>query len=134
MGGITLNQVTVPCTNYAASVAFYKQLGLIQIVDAPPRYARFECPVGEDGGAPATFSIHHVEAWTGADNPLVYFETDALDDLVESLKAYGAHVVSEAEDKTYLWREADVRDPAGNLIRLYTAGENRRFPPWRIET
>ena len=67
-----LNQVTVPCIDYAASVAFYKTLGLIQIVDSPPRYARFECP-DADGGEPATFSLHHVEGWQGCDDPLIYF-------------------------------------------------------------
>lgn len=46
-----LNQVTVGATDYDASVAFYRALGLVQIVDAPPRYARFETPTGE------TFSI-----------------------------------------------------------------------------
>ena len=49
---MNLNQVTLPARDYAASVAFYRQLGLTQIVDAPPRYARFEC----EGGA--TLSIH----------------------------------------------------------------------------
>ena len=27
-----------------------------------------------------------------------------------------------------------LRDPAGNAICLYHAGENRRFPPWRVDT
>jgi len=34
---------------------------------------------------------------------------------------------------SYLWFEADIEDPSGNRIRLFTAGENRRFPPWRIK-
>ncbi len=49
-----LNQITIPCTDYDASVAFYTRLGLTQIVDAPPRYARFEISTGEG----ATLSIH----------------------------------------------------------------------------
>lgn len=126
-----LNQVTVPCVDYAASVAFYKTLGLIQIVDSPPRYARFECPAG-DGGAPATFSLHHVEGWTGADEPLVYFEVDDLDAEYERLKAAGLDFTSPPADQSWLWKEAYLRDPAGNRICLYQAGENRRFPPWRI--
>ena len=32
----------------------------------------------------------------------------------------------------WMWREARLRDPAGNTFFLYKAGENRRFPPWRI--
>jgi hydroxymethylpyrimidine/phosphomethylpyrimidine kinase len=34
---------------------------------------------------------------------------------------------------SYLWRVARLRDPAGNRIQLYHAGENRRFPPWRVK-
>ena len=30
-------------------------------------------------------------------------------------------------------REARLRDPDGNIIFFYKAGENRRFPPWRME-
>jgi len=25
-----------------------------------------------------------------------------------------------------------IEDPSGNRIRIYTAGKNRRFPPWRV--
>ena len=35
-------------------------------------------------------------------------------------------------DQSWLWREAYLKDPDGNLICLYHAGANRRFPPWRI--
>ena len=44
-----LNQITVPATDYGASVAFYRQLGLRLIVDSPDNgYARFEAKVGVD--------------------------------------------------------------------------------------
>jgi putative oxidoreductase len=43
---MNLNQVTVPCANLQASIAFYRRLGLRLIVGDPPDYARFECPVG----------------------------------------------------------------------------------------
>ncbi|MCU0948121.1 MAG: bifunctional hydroxymethylpyrimidine kinase/phosphomethylpyrimidine kinase, partial [Porphyrobacter sp.] len=62
-----LNQITVGCTDYALSVQFYTALGLTQIVDAPPRYARFETPGGE------TFSIHHAER-VKAGSTVFYFE------------------------------------------------------------
>jgi hypothetical protein len=35
-------------------------------------------------------------------------------------------------DQPYLWREAFLRDPDGNLIVLFSAGENRLNPPWRL--
>jgi hypothetical protein len=34
-------------------------------------------------------------------------------------------------DRSWLWREAILIDPAGNRICLYRAGENRKYPPWR---
>ena len=92
-----LNQVTVPCVDYEASVAFYRTLGLIQIVDSPPRYARFECPAG-DGGEPATFSLHHVDGWQGSDDPLVYFEVDDLDAEHARLEAAGVSFLSSPKD------------------------------------
>ena len=52
---MNLNQVTVPSLDVAASVTFYRRLGLVQIVDAP-HYARFECPEGD-----STFSVHLAE-------------------------------------------------------------------------
>ncbi len=51
--GPALNQITLPATDYAASVAFYKQMGLTQIVDSGANgYARFEAANG------VTLSIH----------------------------------------------------------------------------
>lgn len=121
-----LNQVTVPALDYDASVAFYRRLGLTQIVDAPPRYARFEC----EGGA--TFSLHTLEAEPRPPGVVVYFETATLDEIVARLTREGVAFDRGPEDETWGWREARLRDPAGNELRLYTAGENRRFPPWRL--
>jgi hydroxymethylpyrimidine/phosphomethylpyrimidine kinase len=121
-----LNQITLPTQDYAASVAFYKALGLVQIVDAPPRYARFEC----EGGA--TLSIHAAETGPRASGVVVYFESDDLDAWVERLRAAGVVFTSGPRDESWLWREARLQDPAGNELRLYHAGENRRFPPWRL--
>ena len=122
---MNLNQVTVPAHDYAASVDFYTRLGLIQIVDAPPRYARFECPGG------ATLSIHASDA-DPHPGVVIYFELDDLDDAVRRLQAGGLAFTSGPQDQPWLWREARLRDPAGNEICLYHAGENRRFPPWRL--
>ena len=117
-----LNQVTVGTTDYAASVDFYTRLGLKQIVDSPPRYARFETPGGE------TFSIHLVDAV--ASTTIVYFEVDDVDAFVAGLDL---PLALEPADQSWLWREARLLDPSGNEICLYHAGQNRRFPPWRIE-
>lgn len=116
-----LNQVTVGTTDYEASVAFYRALGLVQIVDAPPRYARFETPGGE------TFSIHRVDEVSG--DAIVYFEVDDVDAFVAALEL---PMTEPPADRPWLWREARLTDPSGNIICIYHAGENRRFPPWRI--
>jgi catechol 2,3-dioxygenase-like lactoylglutathione lyase family enzyme len=123
---MNLNQVTVPCVDLAASVAFYRTLGLRQIVDSPPDYARFECPVGG-----ATFSLHRTADRSVDGGVVVYFELDDLDARVSELKGAGLTFESEPRDQPWLWREAHVRDPAGNRVCLYHAGVNRRNPPWR---
>jgi predicted enzyme related to lactoylglutathione lyase len=121
-----LNQVTVGCLDYAQSVSFYTALGLVQIVDAPPRYARFETPTGE------TFSIHAVET-APMPTTTVYFEVDDVDAEVARIERAGLAIVSRPADQDWLWREARLLDPAGNEICIYHAGVNRRFPPWRID-
>ncbi len=116
-----LNQVTVSVTDYAAAVDFYTRLGLVQIVASPPRYARFETPSGE------TFSIH--AAPEVSPSTTVYFEVEDVDAFVAALDL---PLVHPPRDQPWLWREARLADPSGNVICLYFAGENRRFPPWRI--
>ena len=124
---MNLNQVTVPCLDLEASADFYRRLGLRLIVHDPPRYARFECPSGE-----ATLSLHLADRVDSASAPVVYFETEDLDRRVQDLQAAGLVFESEPRDQPWLWREAYIRDPAGNLLCLYHAGANRLFPPWRL--
>jgi catechol 2,3-dioxygenase-like lactoylglutathione lyase family enzyme len=119
-----LNQVTVPATDMAASIAFYETLGFKLIVKAD-HYARFEIEDGE-----TTFSLHLGEA--AGNGPSLYFECLALDARVAELKAKGIVFESDPADQSWLWREAWLSDPAGNRLCFYFAGENRRFPPWRI--
>jgi len=124
-----LNQVTIPSTDVARSVDFYKMLGLIQIVESLPKYARFVCPDGD-----ATFSIHRVDDVVTGEKPVVYFECDDLDQTVAELEQRGLKFDSGPVDQSWLWREAYLRDPDGNLICLYFAGENRLNPPWRLHS
>lgn len=124
---MNLNQVTLPCTDYDESVRFYKTLGLTQIVDSPPRYARFEMAGG------STLSVHAVDKLDQASGTTVYFEVENVDLEVRRLQHLGLIFDTEPTDTTWLWREAYLRDPAGNLLCIYHAGENRRFPPWRIK-
>ncbi len=130
-----LNQLTLPVSAETAdaTAAFYEALGLTRIVDSGPRYVRFECP-DADGGEPATLSLQLVPGWSGADWPLAYFEVDDVDAALARLKAHGVAPEAGPADEPWLWREAVLRDPAGNRLKIYAAGDNRRFPPWRVET
>jgi catechol 2,3-dioxygenase-like lactoylglutathione lyase family enzyme len=124
---VDLNQVTVPCVDLDASMDFYRRLGLRLIVHSSPDYARFECPVGN-----ATFSLHRVPHAPTADSMVVYFEVEDLDARVQELTTAGLEFDSGPRDQPWLWREATLRDPAGNRVCLYHAGKNRRNPPWRL--
>lgn len=123
---MNLNQITVPCVDYEQSVAFYTTLGLHQIVASPPRYARFETAGG------STLSIHSTAAKPTDSDTIIYFEVEDVDAEVARLEKAGVHFEGNAQDRSWLWREARLRDPAGNRICIYHAGENRRFPPWRL--
>lgn len=124
---MNLNQVTVPSLNIPESIAFYKLLGLRLIVEAQPHYARFECLEGD-----ATFSIHLVETLPRGNGVTVYFETKHLDSEVSRLRENGIDFDLLPTDQRWLWREARLKDPAGNQIILYFAGGNRKTPPWRL--
>lgn len=124
---MNLNQITLPSLDVEKSSSFYKTLGLNLIVNALPRYVRFECPEGD-----STFSIHKVDKLPEEKGITLYFEDENLDKLVSDLKQKGITFISNPEDTTWLWREAHLSDPDGNHIILYHAGKNRKNPPWRI--
>lgn len=125
VSGPSLNQVTVGCRDYAASVDFYTSLGLQQIVDSPANgYARFEVPNG------VTLSIHASDEISTS--TIVYFESKRLDAWVTELCSQGYAFEQMPQDESWGWREARLLDPSGNIVCLFTAGENRRYPAWRI--
>ncbi|MFN3474222.1 MAG: bifunctional hydroxymethylpyrimidine kinase/phosphomethylpyrimidine kinase [Blastomonas sp.] len=123
--GLHLNQITLGATDYAASVTFYRAIGLLQIVDSPDNgYARFEADNG------ATLSIHVGE---GAGGAMAYLECADLDARVSALASEGFAFDQMPQDESWGWREARLCDPAGNVLCLYFGGENRRYPPWRMD-
>jgi predicted enzyme related to lactoylglutathione lyase len=125
---VNLNQVTLPATNVERSAEFYRRLGFTQIVANLPSYARFECA---DGGA--TFSLEQVASVSPGAGVVVYFECQDLDATCRNLSERGVQFDSMPADQPWLWREAYLRDPDGNVLCLYYAGSNRRYPSWRIQ-
>ena len=125
-----LNHVTLLVSRLDRSAAFYERLGLETIVYEPPRYARLALP-----GNDATLSIEVIpEAVQGSpDHCIVYFECEDLDDVCSRLEATGLRFAQPPTDMSYLWREARLFDPDGHELRLYHAGSNRHFPPWRLK-
>jgi catechol 2,3-dioxygenase-like lactoylglutathione lyase family enzyme len=122
---MNLNQVTIAVKDVARAVAFYELLGLKLIVRSP-HYARFE------SGNGASFSVH-VTPDAQPSQTVVYFECADLDAQAARLVQHGVPFESMPQDMPWLWREARLRDPEGNPVCLYWAGENRLHPPWRIK-
>ncbi|HAA15059.1 MAG TPA: glyoxalase/bleomycin resistance/extradiol dioxygenase family protein [Cytophagales bacterium] len=126
---MNLNQITVPSRDLSVAIPFYQKLGFKLIVHAGADYARFIVPDGE-----ATFSLHRVEELPSGDGVWVYFECDNLEEEVARLEQEGVNFTLPPTDQSWLWREARLQDPDGNKIILYHAGENRKNPPWRLDT
>ena len=124
---MNLNQITVPALDVAASIKFYKTLGLKLIVESLPHNARLVCPEGN-----STFSIHQTKQLAKGEGIYVYFECKNLDEQVDKLKQKSLVFELEPTNQRWLWREARLKDPFNNQIILYYAGENRINPPWRI--
>lgn len=124
---MNLNHVTLPSQDVVRGAAFYRLLGFVQIVDALPRYVRFEIPDGL-----ATLSLERAEVLPSGPRSVTYFECEDVDATVKALEDRGVTFDHGPRDERWLWREARLRDPDGNELCLYHAGENRRFPPWRL--
>lgn len=122
-----LNQVTLPSLDVERGVQFYEKLGLKLIVSALPRYVRFVCLDGQ-----STLSLHIVDEIKPGEGVCIYFECDDVDETVRQLVEKNVQFDHMPTDQPWLWREARLYDPDGNRIILYTAGENRLNPPWRI--
>jgi catechol 2,3-dioxygenase-like lactoylglutathione lyase family enzyme len=121
-----LNQITLPVKDMDDAVNFYLKLGFTQIVDTP-HYSRFSCPEGN-----STFALS-LESVEFENSSVIYFEHEKLDELCADLSQRGFQFEQLPTEQRYLWKEAILKDPSGNKIKLYWAGENRLNPPWKVE-
>jgi len=124
---MNLNQITLPSLNLEKAVAFYQNLGFKLIVESLPRYARFECLTGG-----STFSLHLVDKLAIGTGISVYFEVENLNETVKKLTHKGIVFDQLPTEQPWLWKEAYLKDPDGNQLIIYSAGANRKNPPWRI--
>ncbi|WP_430467682.1 VOC family protein [Winogradskyella ouciana] len=125
---MNLNQITIPSLDVIRATEFYKKLGLHLIVDALPRYVRFECPEGD-----STFSIHKVEKLPVGEGITIYFEVNDLSQTVSQLKEKGVIFNTEITEQPWLWTDINLNDPDGNRLTIFNAGEHRKNPPWRVD-
>jgi catechol 2,3-dioxygenase-like lactoylglutathione lyase family enzyme len=125
---MNLNQVTIHTDKPLETVEFFEKLGLQLIVDSRPRYARLLCPDGD-----STLSVSHSDETDLPSRITLYFECEDLDAKVAELKNLGLKFETEPRDERWLWRESYLKDPNGNKICLFYAGENRQNPPWRVK-
>ena len=123
-----LNHITLIVTDLEKSMAFYATLGLVPIVLAAPRYARFVFPDGDE-----TLSLEVTGEEAAPTRAQIYFECPELDQTVAELKEKGLSFEQEPTDMDYLWRVASLRDPDGHFIGLYYAEDNRLNPPWKLK-
>ena len=121
-----LNQVTLQSVDITQSVEFYKLLGL-SVITQDKHYARFELPNGN-----ATFSVHHTEE-PKQSNTVVYFEVNDVVKTFRNLQSKGVRFTKEPTQEPWLWHEARLYDPSNNELCIYSAGDNRKNPPWRIK-
>jgi len=127
---MNLNQVTIYSDKTVETVEFFEKLGLRRIVDSLPRYARLECPDGD-----ATLSVHEFGELTPVEslnNVVLYFDCADIDAEYERLVTLGLEFTEPPTDRPWLWRQAFLKDPNGNKICLFHAGDNRKNPPWRL--
>ena len=85
----------------------------------------------ETGGG-ATLSIQADADEVISPTTAVYLECDDIDREVDRLARLGIPFEHGPRNQPWMWREARLRDPSGNTIFLYKAGEARRYPPWRM--
>lgn len=125
---MNLNQITIPSKDLTLAIKFYETLGLKLIVKDLPHYARFHCTDGN-----STLSIQLVNQLPIGEGIHIYFECKFIDEVVMELINKGVVFDELPNDKTWLWREARLKDPDNNQLILFYAGDNRLNPPWKLK-
>ncbi len=126
---LSITHTPVYCTDLDAALAFYQRLGfeVHDDVQLGPemRWLTVRAP-GDSYDLLLAAIDHHVPP---ADRPamselvakgtlVVLLQVDDLDKTFEELRAAGTEILQEPVDQFYGVRDAAVRDPSGNHLRL----------------
>ena len=135
---LSITHTPVYCLDLDASLAFYtKQFGFEVRNDVPMgpemRWLTLAAP-GEAHELLLAAVDHHISA---VDRPAmrdlvskgelaVFIQVSDIDATFESLRAAGAEILQEPTDQPYGVRDAGVRDPSGNHLRISQPLAERR--------
>jgi catechol 2,3-dioxygenase-like lactoylglutathione lyase family enzyme len=127
---LSITHTPVYCVDLDASLAFYtERLGFELRADVPlgpqMRWLTVAAP-GDTHELLLAAIDHHIDA---VDRPAmrdlvtkgelpVFIQVDDVNKTFESLRAAGVEILQEPIDQPYGVRDAAVRDPAGNHLRL----------------
>jgi catechol 2,3-dioxygenase-like lactoylglutathione lyase family enzyme len=127
---LSITHTPVYCTDLDEALAFYTQrLGFEVRQDVPMGPEMRWLTVGAPGSAHELLLSAVDQHIAPADRVsmreivakgdlAVFIQVDDLDKTFESLRAAGAEVLQEPIDQAYGVRDAAVRDPSGNHLRL----------------
>ena len=133
---ITIHHAFLPQTDPDAALGFYRDLlgfdvlddvgyeGMRWITVAPagnPQTSIVLHPPASDPGITEEERRTILELIAKGSYGAITLASDDLDGLFEKLAAGGADIVQEPIDQDYGVRDAAVRDPSGNLLRINQA-------------
>ncbi|SDU29922.1 Uncharacterized conserved protein PhnB, glyoxalase superfamily [Gordonia westfalica] len=130
---ITIQYTFLPHTDGEAALAFYRDLlgfevrkdvgyeGMRWLTVGPPNQPGTSIvlhPPAADPGITDAERQTILELIAKGSYGALTLATEDLDGLFEKLQANGVDIIQEPMDQPYGVRDAAVRDPAGNLIRI----------------
>jgi catechol 2,3-dioxygenase-like lactoylglutathione lyase family enzyme len=127
---LSITHTPVYCTDLDAALAFYTQLLGFEVRNDVPmgpemRWLTVAAP-GDAHELLLAAVDHHVppadrpamNEMVAKGNLAVFIQVDDLDKTFEALRAAGTEILQEPADQPYGVRDAGVRDPSGNHLRL----------------
>jgi predicted enzyme related to lactoylglutathione lyase len=127
---LSITHTPVYCTDLDAALAFYTRLLGFEVHDdvqmgPEMRWLTVHAP-GDDHDLLLAAVDHHLppadrqamRELVAKGNLAVFIQVDDLDKTFESLRAAGTEILQEPVDQPYGVRDAGVRDPSGNHLRL----------------